>query len=105
MRDDFKISFNSTETLLNYFELLLARILRDNIVRTEVSRDILLVRYDNARALLGCSRRGLTLHTQDLAARAWEVLVAARLHTLSLMSHGNCQLHAYLSGTTVLTLV
>jgi hypothetical protein len=43
MRDDFEISFNSTETLLNYFKLLLARVLRDNIVRTEVSRDILLV--------------------------------------------------------------
>jgi hypothetical protein len=43
MRDDFKISFNSTETLLDHFELLLARVLRDKIVRTEVSRDILLV--------------------------------------------------------------
>ena len=43
MRDNLQIPFNSTETLLDHFELLLTRVLRDNIVRAEVSRDILLV--------------------------------------------------------------
>jgi hypothetical protein len=56
-----------------------------------------------ARALLDCSRSGLTSHAQNLEARAWEILVAAPLHTLSLMSHDVCQLHVDLSGTTILT--